>query len=75
MNPNERIIRLPQVLDLVGMKKTAAYDRIKAGSFPAPIKLGAQASGWLESEVQQWIREQATRCRGAANDANHPAAA
>lgn len=41
-------------------------DEIKAGSFPAPIKLGAQASGWLESEVQQWIREQATRCRGGA---------
>ena len=30
---------------------------IKDGTFPAPIKLGPKASGWLVSEVQNWIAE------------------
>lgn len=72
MNPNERIIRLPEVLDMVGMRKTAVYDKIKDGSFPKPLKLG-RMSGWLESDVQQWIMQQAGRM--PANDEQHPQAA
>lgn len=53
----DRIIRLPQVMNKVGMKKSAIYSRIKDGDFPAPIKLGKHASGWLESAVDQWIRK------------------
>ncbi|HOL65706.1 MAG TPA: AlpA family phage regulatory protein [Accumulibacter sp.] len=45
MNANERIIRLPEVLGMVGMKKSAVYDKLKDGSFPAPLKLG-RMSGW-----------------------------
>lgn len=58
MDPNDRIIRLPQVIDRVGLKKTAIYKRIAAGTFPKQIKLGF-ASGWLESEITAWIEEQA----------------
>lgn len=74
MNPNERIIRLPEVLGMVGMKKTAVYDKIKDGSFPAPLKLG-RMSGWLESDIQQWIGSQVSRCRDAANQDRQPQAA
>lgn len=66
MDANEKIIRLPQVLDKVGLKKSAIYKKIKLGEFPAPIKLGAHASGWLESDIQNWILKQAGRL--AAND-------
>lgn len=55
MGPNDKIIRLPQVLEKVGLKKSAIYKKIKLGEFPPPIKLGAHASGWLESEVIAWI--------------------
>jgi prophage regulatory protein len=51
---NDRIIRLPEVLHMVGMKKTSIYSKIKHGDFPVPVKLG-RASGWLESDVQRWI--------------------
>jgi prophage regulatory protein len=54
MNQKDRIIRLPEVMFMVGMKKTAIYDKIKEGAFPAPLKIG-RMSGWLESDVQQWI--------------------
>ena len=28
---------------------------MQAGTFPKPIRLGAKAVGWLESEVLDWI--------------------
>jgi prophage regulatory protein len=29
---------------------------IKAGQFPAPIKLGAQTTGFIETEIDGWIQ-------------------
>jgi prophage regulatory protein len=50
----DRIIRVPEVMEMLGMKKTAIYDRIKDGTFPKPIKLG-RMSGWRRSDVLAWI--------------------
>lgn len=52
----KKIIRLPAVLEQVGLKRTAIYDRIKGGEFPKPIKLG-RVSGWVEAEIQEWIQK------------------
>lgn len=60
-----RLLRMPQVLDRVGLKKTVIYERIKAGSFPKPIKLGS-ASAWPEHEVEAWIAQQVEEQRKAA---------
>jgi len=54
---NERIIRLTEVINMVGLKKSAIYKKVREGDFPAPIKLGPHANGWLESAVQSWIRK------------------
>lgn len=54
---NQRLIRLPQVKAMVGLGTTAIYDKIKKGEFPRQIKLG-RLSGWVESEVQEWISQQ-----------------
>ncbi len=59
----QRILRLPQVMDLVGLRKTAVYQRIKENSFPAPIKLGS-ASGWIQHDIDDWINQQAARRQG-----------
>lgn len=53
----QQVVRLPAVMDMVGMSKGSIYNFIKAGTFPAPIKLGPKASGWLVSDVQNWIAE------------------
>lgn len=50
-----RILRLPDVLQLVGLSKSSIYALMKAGQFPQPIHLGARAVGWLLSAVQAWI--------------------
>lgn len=67
MNHQEdKILRLPQVIERVGLKKTAIYKMIATNDFPKQVKLGAHASGWLESDIQKWIMK--TAGRAPAND-------
>ena len=33
--------------------------------FPRPVSLGARAVGWIEAEVDEWIRERIEKSRGA----------
>ena len=62
---NLRLIRLPQVKAMVGLGTTSVYDKIKKGEFPRQVKLG-RLSGWVESEVQDWISQQITASRPEA---------
>lgn len=54
MNTPTKFLRLPAVIELVGMKRTAIYDRIKAGTFPAPVQIGARSVAWKDSEIADW---------------------
>lgn len=54
---SQQIIRLPAVLTKIGMSKPSVYNMIKRGDFPAPIKLGAKASGWVVAEIDNWIAQ------------------
>jgi prophage regulatory protein len=56
-----KILRLAQVEAKTGLKHSAIYERIADGNFPKPIPLGKQARGFLESEVDAWIRTQAAK--------------
>ena len=62
-NAKETILRLPQVQTITGLSRSAIYAKIKQGIFPAPIKLGLRASGWIESEVYAFIHEQIAKSR------------
>ena len=53
-NTATRFLRLPAVIEMVGMKRTAIYDRIKAGTFPAPVQIGVRAVAWKETEIVAW---------------------
>jgi prophage regulatory protein len=54
--PVDRLLRINEVTDQVGLGKSAIYEMITAGTFPAPIKIGC-ASRWSQIEVQRWIEE------------------
>ena len=56
MRLNSKFLRLPQVIDRTGYRKTSIYERIQQGDFPRPVKLGPRAVGWLDSEVEEWMR-------------------
>lgn len=52
-----RFMRRPEVLSRVGLSSSTLYEMIAAGDFPAPIPIGRQAVGFLESEVEAWIEQ------------------
>ncbi|WP_232054399.1 AlpA family transcriptional regulator [Thiomonas sp. CB2] len=53
----DRLLRLPEVESLVGLRKSAIYARLKTGEFPPCVKLGPRAAAWPESEIQAWIAD------------------
>lgn len=58
-NIKERILRLPEVIKITGLKRSSIYRLIGEGRFPQSVSLGARAVGWLESEIENWILEKA----------------
>ena len=66
------ILRRPQVEARTGLSRSTIYQRIKEGTFPSPISLGAKAVGWLESEIDAWLAERIKASRGASGvSVNH----
>lgn len=53
----ERLLRLPEVQNQVGLRKSSIYEAIKNGSFPLPIKLSRRSVCWPSSVIDAWIAE------------------
>ena len=53
----DRLIKLPEVLATVGMKRTAWYAGIKAGKYPKPIKRGPRDTVWPMSAIQKIVSD------------------
>jgi len=53
-----RILRLPDVRAKTGLSTSTLY---ALKDFPKPIKLTARAVGWVESDVETWLRGRAER--------------
>lgn len=51
--PNEGLVRLPIVLKVLGIKRTAFYDGIRKGYYPKPVKLGPRISAWRVEEIRE----------------------
>lgn len=50
-----RLLRLPDVLDRVGLSRSMVYSLAAAGQFPAPVRLSSRTSAWRSDDVQAWI--------------------
>lgn len=55
VNSTPRILRRPAVEEITGLSRSTIYQNIHTGEFPRPIRLGAKAVGWIESEIIDWI--------------------
>lgn len=53
----DRIIRLPELIQLVGYRSSSIYSLIAKGKFPRGFKLvpGHHAAGWRLSSIIEWI--------------------
>ncbi len=58
MEGEVQILRIGQVLCMTGLSKTTLWRRVRAGEFPAPVRLGgprSRAVGWRRADVERWI--------------------
>lgn len=59
-------LRLPQVLEIFPVSKSAWYAGIKAGIYPKPNKLGQRSSAWSSESIRALIERVANDAGGAA---------
>ena len=68
----QQILRTPAVLRLTGLGRTTLWRRVRAGDFPAAVRLGgpgSRAVGWHREEVLRWL---AARPRAGPHEREPP---
>ena len=55
----DRIVREPECLNLTGLSRSTRWRREREGTFPKRRRLGPNCSGWLLSEILEWIEARA----------------
>lgn len=61
-----RFLRLPEVMARTGLSRSTIYVRLEQGCFPRPVSLGSRAVGWIEAEVDEWMRQRIVESRSSA---------
>lgn len=55
-NQNDRLIRMPDVEGLTGLRRSRIYELVNQGLFPRQIRI-VGSSHWSFGEIQQWIAD------------------
>ena len=58
MNRSRKFLRLPSVIDKVGLSRSQIYKLIQQGDFPEPVKIGPKISVWIEEKLEVWMDAQ-----------------
>jgi len=65
----DRLLRLPEVEVITGLKKSTIYLLMKkpgADAFPRCVQLTARCVAWPESQVLQFVQDRIAAAAGAA---------
>jgi len=58
MDRTTKFLRLPSVIDKVGLSRSQIYKLIQRGDFPEPVKIGPKVSVWIEEKLEVWMEAQ-----------------
>lgn len=50
-----KIYRMKELVTTVGISRSQIYASMKAGTFPAGIKIGQRSRGWSEEQIKNWL--------------------
>ena len=53
----DRLLRLPEVQRLTGLRRSAIYEEMQSGRFPRSVKASPRAATWSKSAIQAWIAD------------------
>ncbi len=54
--PGDTLLRLPQVLAIIPISRSAWWAGVKNGRFPKPTKIGPRTSAWWASEIAETLK-------------------
>lgn len=66
------ILRLPQVKAKTGLSKSYIYNQVALGKFPQQVELAPNIVGWVEEEVDGWLRARVRESRNDNPDSGGP---
>ena len=52
----ETILRLRDVLKIIGLGRSSIYLMMQENRFPRAVQLGIRALGWRQTEIHEWLK-------------------
>ncbi len=65
--PTSGFLRLPQILAIIPISKSAWWDGCRTGRYPKPVKLGPRTTVWRAEDIAAFIE----RISNQRQEANH----
>jgi len=66
--PSIGFLRLPQILAIIPISKSAWWEGCRTGRFPKPIKLGPRTTVWRAEEIAAFINHAGIQCQGDSHE-------
>lgn len=55
--PITALLTYREVSALTGLSRSALFENVKRGTFPAPIRIGAKAQRFLRSDIEEYVAD------------------
>ena len=52
-----RFLKLKEIMEKTALSRFAIYRKMNDEEFPQSVSLGDRAVAWVESEVDEWMKE------------------
>ena len=66
--PTSGFLRLPQILAIFPISKSAWWEGCRTGRYPKPIKLGPRTTVWRAEDITAFIERVSNQQQGVNND-------
>ncbi len=66
--PTFGFLRLPQILAIIPISKSAWWEGCRTGRFPKPVKLGPRTTVWRAEEIASFINNTGIQCETDGHD-------
>lgn len=60
---SQQVLKLSEVKLITSLSGSTIYRLISQSDFPKQIKLSERSSGWIASEIEQWLEERIAASR------------
>ena len=64
MATDNRLLNAEEVMNRIGLKRTALYNLVRRGDFPRPLRIGVRATRWPSLQIDQWIESRPLAASG-----------